>query len=56
MASCLLVILNFYLVALKTSMFLSYFAVSSFAPAGFSSKTTYFAFAYKSGNLTPLKY
>ncbi len=35
-ASFFLVCLNFYLVALKTSIFLSYFTVSSFAPPGFS--------------------
>lgn len=37
MASCRRVCLNFSFVALNTSIFLSYFIVSSFVPVGFSS-------------------
>lgn len=40
-ASCLLVCLNFSFVALKTSIFLSYFAVSSFGPLACYSNKTY---------------
>ena len=55
-ASCRRVCLNFYFVALKTSIFLSYFNVSSFAPLGCSSNTTYLLLFYAMFTFTPLKY
>lgn len=55
-ASCFLVYLNFYLVALKISIFLSYFDVSSFCPFGCSSNTTYFPTFSIVCTVTPLKY
>ena len=55
-ASCFLVYLNFYLVALNTSIFLSYFDVSSLGPFDCSSKTIYFPTLSIVCIVTPLKY
>ena len=50
------VCLNFYFVALKMSMFLSYFCVSSLFPWGFYSKIGYLPLPSPTFNVTPLKY
>lgn len=55
-ASCLRVCLNFYFVALKTSILLSSFTVSSFGPFGCSSNTTSLPMFYDTLTVTPLKY
>ncbi len=54
-ASCFLVCLNFYFVALKTSIFLSSFCVSSLAPAGFYSKISSLFALSDTIMFTPLK-
>lgn len=54
-ASCFLVCLNFYLVALKTSIFLSSFCVSSLAPVGLYSNISSLVALSDTITLTPLK-